>query len=291
MLRYIHIICNLLAYICALTSPVVIVHWLSKVSGIVPLQAMVQGLDPVFRPLSDLVGAVIKTPPLLFSGHTYETSPAVLACLLTALFFVFTAVAESAKAFEQGVNVQLESSMQRRRLQKLQEEEQQKAKALSANMQIYVFLDYDVMACPELEEPIERLIRQEDGQIHSRIANEMSLEFRKIEQGLSFVMSVARAIQNHYASSMRPVNQAPFRLSLHGTAGNVISSNVNEARKLARFIGNNQMIVSEAAKALLDASKTNIPYRVQSLGIYSTEEGQQQELFKLSPGTQPSTFR
>ena len=271
-------------------SPIVIFHWLLKVVDLAPLRGVVNSFDPVFAPMNAFLEVFIKLPSLTFNGHSYSTTPGLLAILLTCFFFLFNFLSETIKVSEQRLNVQLDVQAQRRRLKKLQEEQRRKERALPDEMKIFVFVDYDVLACPELGEKIEQSLTQESGHVHSRMFNEMALEFKNIEQGLRFVLGISQNILAHYAT-LRPLDpQPPFRMSLHGVDKAMsISMSVSESRKLVQFVVHNQIIISNSAKQLLDACGTSIPYRLQSMGVYSLETGER-ELFRLFAGKQSNTF-
>lgn len=290
MIRYLYTLCDMLSSICALISPVVIFHWLLKVVNFAPLMGVVSSLDPVFNPIESLLEFFIKLPSLNFSGHAYSTTPGLLAAILTGAFFLFNFLSETLKVSEQRMKVQVDAQMQRRRLQKLRDEQLRKERALPDEMKVFVFVDYDFLACPAMGEKIEQLITQEAGHVHSRLFNELALEFRSIENGLRFVLSVSQGILGHYAT-LRPLEpQPPFRLSLHGVDKSLsISGSVADARKLVSFIVSNHVIASQSAKALIESSGTTIPYQLQSMGVYSTETGER-ELFKLYAGRQATSF-
>jgi hypothetical protein len=291
MLRYLHTLCDLLSSVCALVSPVIIFHWLMKVADIAALRGVLASLDPVFLPLNSVLEVFIKLPNLTFNGHTYSTLPCLLAILLTCAFFLFNFLSETIKVTEQRMSVEVNAQMQRQRLKKLQADQQRKEQALPQEMKVFAFVDYDVTICPAVGEKIEQLIIQEAGHIHSRMFNEMALEFRNVEQGLRFALGVSQIVLSHYAT-LRPLDpQPPFKVSLHGVDKMLnISSAVNESRKLIQFLVQNQVIVSQSAKQLLDASGTTIPYRLQSMGVYAMETGTERELFRLFAGKQASSY-
>jgi len=133
-------------------------------------------------------------------------------------------------------------------------------------------------------------MQQEGAHIHSRVFNELALEFTTVEHGLRFVLGVSQSILGHYAT-LRPLDPQPsFKLSLHAVDKTLsISAAVSDAHKLVQFIVNNQVIISQSAKALLDSSGTQIPYRLQSLGVYAMDTGER-ELFRLFAGKQSTSL-
>jgi hypothetical protein len=291
MLRYLTTICDVISSICALVSPVAIFHWLFKMVDLAPLRGFVSSLDGLFMPLNAVLELFIKLPHLHYGGHSYATTQGLLALMLAGVFFLFGFFSETLKVGEQRLKLQVDVGIQRRRLQKIREEQQQMEKKLPQDLKIFVFLDYDTKACPAMGASIETLIAQERGHIHSRMFNELALEFKKVEDGLRFCFAVSHAISSYY-DTLRPFDpQPPFRISLHGSDKLLTTSAaVSEVRKLINFVLSNQIIISETTKSLLVASGTPIPYRLQSLGMYSMDSGSARELFRVFAGNQSTKF-
>ncbi len=290
MFRYFYTICDILATIFALLSPVAVMHWLLKVTEVAPLQGFVRTLDPLFTPLNSFVELFINVPHLTFNGHSYSTTQGVLACLLTVLFFVFNFAAETLRVWEQRMNVQVHAAIQRRRLQKLRDEHNKREESLPKDLKVFAYIDYDEAVCPSITKVIDVLITQENPHVHSRMFNEMVFEFKKIDEGLRFVLTLSQSIMSHY-STLRPLDpQPPFRIALDGL-DNLLdtSASITEVRRLIHYVAVNQIVISETAKALMDISQTNIPHSMHSMGLYSMgalgqeQQGIQRELYRLSP--------
>ena len=288
MFRYIYTICDLIATVFALLSPVAVMHWLLKVTEISALQGFVRVLDPLFVPMDGVLELFIQLPHLNYNGHSYATTQGLLACLLTVLFFVFNFLAETARVWEQRVNVQVHAAIQRRRLQKLRDEQYKREDSLPKDLKVFGFVDYDVAVCPTIAKTIDLLIAQEGAHIHSRMFNELILEFKKIEDGLRFVLTLSQSILSHY-NTLRPMDpQPPFRMALDGQDNLLdVSAAVIEVRRLIHYVGVNQIVVSETAKALLEISASSLPHSLQSMGLYTMgvpaleQHGVQRELFQL----------
>lgn len=291
MLRYIYTLCDLLSSACALLSPVIVFHWLFKVVDLAPLRSVITMGDSVCVPLDSLLEMFIKLPPITYAGHVVPTTQALLAVILTCFFFLFNFLSETFKVSEQRLNVQVDATIQRRRLQKLREEQQRKEAMLPQNLRIFVFVEYDSLACLPMGDQVEKMLQREGGHIHSRMAHELALEFKHMENALRFALDVSQTVLAYYAT-LRPIEpRPPFRMSIHGVDNMLnISTSVAETHKLIQYVMSNQIIVSQTAKALLDASGTLIPYRLQSIGIYSMDNGAQRELFKLFAGKQATSY-
>ncbi len=282
MFRFLYTMSDLLSAVCAIISPVAIFHWLLRIVNIQALASAVNTLNPVFDPLNALVELLVKTPPLSYGGHEYSTTQGLLACLMTGGFFVFNLISESLKANEQRMDVAKQAEIQRRRLQKLKSEETKVQKDITTNRRLYVVVDYDFMACPTGSASLENSCVRNGGKVLGSNAASLSLEFDSIASVFQYCMEASQGILSYYAT-LRPAEpQPPFKIGMHATDRSwSAAASVEEARKLSRFIGPNQVLFSNEVKAMLEANGLGMAYRYQSIGMYALEGTGQQELFRL----------
>jgi hypothetical protein len=285
MLRILYTLCDLLSCFCALASPVVILHWLLKVVDSAPLRGVVRALDPLLTPTQKVLEVWVKLPPVTYAGHSFSTVPGLLAGLLAIGFFSLNFFSEMLKVTEQRWDVQAEAATQRQRLRKIQDAQQRKEKFLPENTRIFIFLDYDATLCPLMSERLDQLIEQDSARIHSRMFTETVLEFDLIDAALRFALAFSQALLGYY-STLTPADPQPsFRMALHGTDRSLnVTSATAETRRLVQFVVNNQIIVSQSTKALLDIKGSSLAYRLQSIGLYAVERGMERELYRLFPG-------
>jgi hypothetical protein len=291
MFRFLYTMCDLISAVCAIISPVAIFHWLFKIMNFNAIAAQVNLLNPVFDPLNAFVEFFVKMPPLNYGGHAYSTTQGLLACLMTGGFFAFNFFSESLKATEQRLDVHQQAEVQKRRLQKLQNEQTKVQKTITTNRRMYVAIEYDFLNCPIGSTCLEETFPKYGGKVLSRGADSLSLEFDNMSNIFQYCMDVSQGILSYYAT-LRPVDpQPPFKIGIHTLDADIsTSAAVAETRKLNIFVGPNQVLFSQAVKAMIDANGQNMTYRFQSIGMYALEGATQQELFRLFFTKPSNTF-
>lgn len=282
MFRFLYTMSDLMSAVCAIISPIAIFHWLLRIVNIQALASAVNVLNPVFDPLSALLELFVKLPPIHYGGHEYSTTQGLLACLMTAGFFVFNFISESLKASEQRMDVARQADIQKRRLQKLKSEENKVNKDVTTNRRLYVVVDYDFMGCPTGSACLETTYTRNGGKVLGSNGASMSLEFETISNVFQYCMDASQGILSYYAT-LRPAEpQPPFKIGVHATDCSwSVPASVEETRKLSRFIGPNQVLFSQDVKSILEANGLGLSYRYQSIGMYALEGVGQQELFRL----------
>jgi hypothetical protein len=282
MFRVLYTLCDVLAAVSAIISPVAIFHWLLRIVHVPAAMAAVDKLNPLFDPLNALVESVVKAPPLQYAGHAYSTTQGVLACLFTVLFFVLNFASESLKASEQRMDVSRQSDQQRRRLQKLREEHQTSQKQTAQNSKIYVQVQYDSHACLTGAGYLESAFVKNGGKMLQGYADSLSLGFDTIGQALQYCMDASQSLLSYYAT-LRPVDpQPPFQIAVHAVSGELpVVEGIAMTRNLVRYGGPNQVLFSQDIKSLLEAQGLGMSYRYQSVGLYGIGGTQPTELFRL----------
>jgi hypothetical protein len=282
MFRFLYTLCDLLAAVSAIISPVAIFHWLGKIVNVPAVKSMLTPLNPVFDPMNTMVELFIKTPPITYEGHSYSTTQGVLACILTAAFFLFNFLSETLKATEQRLDVSRQSLQQKQRLQKIRDEHLSQQKKVLTNYRTYVYVSYDTQACPTGAGYLEAAFSKNGGKMLEAYVNTLSLEFDSISSALKYCLDVSQAMMSYYAT-LRPIDpQPPFQIGLNAVSSErPTQDGIAEARKLVRYAGPNQVIFSQDIRTLMEANSLSMDYRYQSIGIYSFGGTEQQELFRL----------
>lgn len=291
MLRYFYTLCELVSAVCAIISPVAIFHWLLRIINFQGVASFVNSLNPVFDPLNALLEFFIKTPPLSYDGHQYSTTQGVLACVMTAGFFLFNFIAESLKATEQRMDVSKQAAQQNRRLQKLRAEQDKKQKNVTTNRRIFAVVDYDFTACPTGGSHLDGAYGQYGGKVVASYSDSMALEFDAIQNAVEYCMHASQAMLGYYAT-LRPLDpQPPFKISLHSLDAEISTgAAVTATRKLISYVGPNQVIFSNDIWTMMEASGLEKAYRYQSIGMYAMDGGYQQELYRLFFNKPSSSF-
>lgn len=281
MLRFLYILCDWIAGVLAITSPIAVFHWLAKLTDIKQIQPYANMLDPIFGPLNQLFSVFIQAPVLHYNGQTIPTTQGIVAAIMTLGFFIFNICSEYLKATEQRLDVATQAFTQRRRLQQLKSEQKNLQQQMTGNRKIYVYVQYGFRECPSGSSYFETSYTRLGGKIHENTAQNLVMEFESLEKAFQFSLSATQGILNYY-TTLRPIDPQPdFNIAIQGIEANL---SVNEAfvliRKLVSFAGKNQIIFGPEVNALMREHNLNGRYHFQSVGVYSLE-GRQSELFRL----------
>jgi hypothetical protein len=285
MLRFFYTVCDALAAVCAILSPVAILHWLLKITALPAAVPIVTALDPVFNPMNMMLASLIPTPPLMLNAQPVSTTQALLALGFTLGFFGLHSAAEILKSAEQRSDVRRQTREQQQRLAQIHRQESREQTRLTAiHWRIYAYIRYEASACPSGTALLEQTATRHQAQTLDRTADAITLEFPELESALRTCREMAGALLSHYAA-LRPADpQPPFTIGLHAVDGSVVSvaTALHETARITGFGGRNQIVFSEAIKRLLDARQASAGPS-QSLGLYVLNEGRQEEIFRLDP--------
>lgn len=281
MLRFLYISCDILATIFAIISPVAIFHWLLRAVNIPGLAPFLTPLNNFFDPMNGMVEAIFHPPAINYSGNLIPTDQGVVACILTAAFFLMNFASEYLKTTEQRQDVSRQANLQRQRLNKLKEAQTKTHKTISTNRRYMVHVNYDFMLCPSGGEVLARGLPRQAGNVLERYPGYMTVEFPTLQQAIQYCMEASQAMLGYYAT-LRPADpQPPFRIGVHAVGTETATGEASaETRRLVNFAGPNNIVFTQDIRDLLDAQGQTLTYHFQSIGMYALE-GRQQELFKL----------
>lgn len=281
MLRFLYTVCDWLAGILAITSPITIFHWLFKVAGVAAAASFVSFLDPFFTPLNQSLDLFLHQPQLTYEGRQIPLTQGILACLMTIGFFAFHTAAQICRTMEEKLQVSRQAFVENRRLQKLEKEQKSRQKQIVTNRRIFAHIHYDFAGYREGATAFEHSSDQAAAKVLERLPDAMNLEFDNLNNALQYAIATSRKILSHYAV-LRPMDyQPPFRMSLHALEVQTsLSECIRKTAKLIAYAGPNQVVFSQDIKALIEAQGLGMEYQFQSIGIYALPEGQQ-EMFRL----------
>lgn len=284
MLRFLSFVCELLAGLCALISPVAVFHWLLQILNIAEIAKQVSLLNPFFDPMNAVVELFIKTPPLNYGGQEFSTTQGVLACMMTGAFFLLNACAETLKSGDEQLSVRTQEHRRNKQIRKIRTAELKSQQQTVTRRHVFAYLEYDFSACPAGATIIHEMMSRAGGNPLERQECGLTLEFPSLEGAFSFCSETSQRILRHYAT-LRPIDpQPPFRLALQALDGDTSkTAAIAETRKLIRYMDKNQIIFSQDVKLLMEASKFQPACSYRSLGLYEMG-GMQQELFQLFTG-------
>jgi hypothetical protein len=281
MLRFLATVCDLLAGLLAIASPVAIFHWLVKVTGITAAAAAATMLDPVFEPLNATLNTLVQLPVLHYNGNNIPITQGVLACVMTGGFFVFNFCSESLKATEQRLDVEKQAFIQRRRLQQMKAEQKQQQKQVTSNKKLYLLVQYDFKSCPSGAAHFETAYARHGGKLIESDQKSLALEFEAPERAFKYALDVSQAVQAYYAT-LRPLDpQPPYSINIQAIdAGIPGVEAVLKMQRLVSYAGQNQVLFGAEVYALLTEQGLLQRFQFQSVGMYIID-GQQVELYRL----------
>jgi hypothetical protein len=289
MLRFLYTICDWLAGLCAMISPLIIVHWLLKVTGLPWAVPFVNALNPIFNPWSELLQFLVKTPPLFVNGQPVETTQAALAIAFTLGFFAFHFSAEVGRSLEQRLDMNRQTRQQRQKLMQMSRDERQHKQQLSSlSWRICLNIHYPFPQCPMGSRLLDDVSLHPSGKLLERSKDVMSMEFTRLDSALQVCTEAAMALLQHYAT-LRPADpQPPFHIGLHAVETQTgVNTALAETERITEFAGKNQIVFSETVQRLMEAQHLALPRPAQSIGLYALSGGRQEEMFRLDLG-QPS---
>lgn len=281
MLRTLYIICDILAAVFAIISPVAIFHWLLRAVNLPLIGPYLEPLNNFFNPFNGLMTLLFHPPAIQYNDQNIATEQGVFACMLTGGFFLLTYVSEYLKTTEQQQEVSYHAEIQRQRLRKLKDEQVRTHRKVVTSRRFLVHINYDFTTCPMGGDVLERSYPKHAGNPLERFPNYMTIEFPTLQQGIQYSMEASQSILAYYAT-LRPIDQQPaFRVGIHAVDAEIPAGEANaEARRLVGFAGPNHVVFTQEVREVLEANGQSLAYHFQSLGMYAIE-GRQQELYKL----------
>lgn len=324
MLRFIYIICDVLATICAIASPIAIIQWLLKACGLAAKLPLVNALDPLFMPLNSIVDFFLHALPfkpimlsligllpsniqmfsgsvdlqtsliplaygvLVWQGNSVPIAQGISAIVLTLMFFLLNFAAEMLRARERRMILDRQSGLEHRRLQRVMTEQKRHQKELIQDSRVYLQMQCDFLACPAAGQYAETLYPKYGARLHRSTPSGIGLEFTALEPCLKYSLEVCRTLLNYYAS-LRPMDpQPPFRLGIQVLPSALPhTEGLDRACNIADIAGPNQVLFSQEGKILLEAQ--GLSFRIQSVGVYMVGQVQS-ELYRILDESQIRKF-
>jgi|GEM_PF-2806163 len=284
MLRFFSTICSIIATISAFLSPVVICHWLLKITEAPIGQAFVQWGDPYIMPWVKILDPIAPSLNLTINGHTFLTTEAIVAVSCTGAFFVFHFISEFLKMTDQRIIVDLEAQKHVRNLNKMRRESERKKTALQVqDWRIQSYLRYDTIACPAGWTIIKRLSQEANVSILQEGPQGTFYQFSRVEDAISCSQKMILDLKQYYAG-LRPMDpQPPLSIAIHAVNQQSAAA-LSETERVVSFAGPHQIVFSQTIRDIMEANKVPLNFVFQSIGIYSIGDRHQEEMFRLEPG-------
>ncbi|WMU93200.1 hypothetical protein EMOOHJMP_00005 [Microcystis phage MaAM05] len=290
MLRILYTLCDALAALFAVISPVAIFHWLLLAVNNRLLNPFLVPLTQFFTPLNASVQFFIQPPVLHFSGQEISTTQGIVACVFTALFLGLSTLSEYFKTIEQRQDLEHQAELQRIRLKRLQALQETRQTKLVTNRRYLVQVNYDFNQCPAGGQFLDQGPARQAGKPVDRDLTNLTLEFLSLSQSLHYALTASQALMNYYAT-LRPKDpQPPFRIGVHATDRDLSPEvALQETQRLTSFAMANTIIFSQTVRDVLEADGQSLAYKFHSMGLYAMG-GQEQELFRLFNAKPSSSF-
>ena len=284
MLRFLAIALDIVATLCAILSPVAIIHWLLKAINASLTAGIVNMLTPVFTPFNASLDLVFKLPSISFSGQSIPITQGILGVIFTLVFFALAFASDMVKATMKKVEVRAAAAENKKKLQALKVQKQQQTQKVTTNRRILVFLYFQFQQNPMAGNYFEQLYPRHQGRAHETTPESMLLEFETLDNAMRYCIESTQYVRSYYAT-LRPMDpQPPFYIGIHSQD---MTENVQAGKakcyNLCRFGGQNSMVFSQDTKQALDAHGMAPNFRIQSIGVYDfpNEPVRSQEVFRL----------
>jgi hypothetical protein len=281
MLRVLYTACDVFAALAALSSPVIIFHWLLLIFNVPLLNPYLAPVSYFLDPMNGLLESLFHPPAIHYGEQLISTTQGLLAFVFTLAFFTLNFLSEFLKTTEQQRIICVHTGLQKERLRKLQEAQSQQQKKVLTARRYLVHVSYDFTLCPTGGDLLLKAFTLQSGNMLEHLPDYMTLEFPSLAQSIQYCMDSGQALLGYYAT-LRPLDaQPPFRIGIHALDATLpVQKAASETRKLLNFVGPNHVVFSQDVLDVLVASGLAQNYQYQSLGLYGVEGGQQ-ELFKL----------
>ncbi|MDX2085197.1 MAG: hypothetical protein SFZ03_07405 [Candidatus Melainabacteria bacterium] len=277
-IRYCYSVCDVLGTLCAVLSPVAVVHWLLEAVGVKSLGF----LAVLFAPLNWIINALHPMPTITFQGTHIPMTQGVTAIVLTVLFFLLAALSQYLKAAEQQMDMAQQNLKETYRQRQRERAEAQVRERLVSNRRLFVYISFPFDQDEALGEQFFGHFSNLNGRPIEATATVLVLEFSELDPAFRYAQDAMRTLLSYYAT-LRPADPQPVaRLCIHVVG-------VDEANRtglamcthLCRFTPVNTIVLSQDVKQFIEAGGTSAKYPLQSQGYYEFPGGSSQEVYQL----------
>ena len=181
------------------------------------------------------------------------------------------------------MDVSKQDLIQRRRIKQLQTEQHKKETRAVTNKNVMVCVLCDFQQNATTAGYFEQLYARHQGFARDMTPDVMGFEFQQVDQALRFCQEAGQNVTKYYAT-LRPIDsQPPFRIGIHTHDKNDAPDlTLRYCRSLAKYASDNQSVLSESVKNMLDASKQSNAFPLSPLGAYYLEGIGAQDLYSLT---------
>jgi hypothetical protein len=278
MLWYVRSLLGLISGLCAILSPICVVHWLCRISPNESLQKLVSFMDPVFLPVSHKINALLPAVIYQWFGTEASVGQGVLSVLLTGMVILTAFLAKMVQVSETQNKLRHNRHIQQSIMRDtLARRTQQERKVSSANKLVVLLKHFDpdqlgVIMARAQQGQCEVLLQSDDKSI---------VLYNTIEQGLEAIRQSA-LWANQRMRQLRPMDTRPdYRFIAHAIDD---LTHPQEAalfcQGLEVFCQSNNVLCTQSVSDVMRLKK--LPGELISLGYYDLAQTDKNiELFKL----------
>jgi hypothetical protein len=277
MLWYVRSLLGLVSAVCALLSPLCVIHWLCRISPNTGLQKLVGCLDGLFLPVTGVLDKVIPPTWQTWLGNDVSISQGVLSVLLTGLVIVSAFFAKMVQVVETRQKLhqhkQAHNALMRETLARRAQEQQH---IQTANQLVLLLKHID----PAQQGIAAMRIEQLGCEVLFQSDEKTILLFPDIKSGLEAAKAASEWI-THRLKQLRPMDAKPdYRFILHAIDAN---SHPQEAVQLCQglevFCQPPNILCTQSVSDAIRLKK--LPGELTSLGYYDMVQTRNTvELFK-----------
>jgi hypothetical protein len=280
MLSYVRSLFGLTSAVCAILSPVCVVHWLVRLSTLPKsVIASVSFLNPVFLPVSQAIDVAIPPSVHQFFGQQSAIGQGVLSLCLTITVIVTAFIAKMIQVVETRSKVHQNYAQHQHMVREnLARRIQEQSVKQQANTLVLFIRHEDSLPTPIA---LERC-KQAKCEVLFQSEEKSVLRFNSLEDGLAAIRQSALWVKTRM-TQLRPMDAPPkYRFVLHAIEPqDSAQSAAAWCESLEKFCKNNHLVCTQSVNDVVQVKK--LPLDLTSLGVYDlANSSEQQELFNLN---------
>ncbi|MEM0952166.1 MAG: hypothetical protein AAGI66_08510, partial [Cyanobacteria bacterium P01_H01_bin.74] len=284
MNKFYALLFEVLAIVMALASPIVVIHWLLSIINIRFFKPLVAALQPTVEPFNIIFQSLIQLPPIQYNNAQYPTTQGGVAVVLLIGFMACSFFAELFKSRVQAEAIKKSQQVKKARLAKIKQTNIETNALFHQQAKVILYYCYDSRTCPKGEEAIQAILSKQPLTVLPNAVNGSMFVCASIHQAIVTSLAIKESLMAFYAT-LRPIDaQPPLYLAVHAglMSSDKRQSTLDELTRYTKFASDNQLLITEPCKKIMEAGDIIRNYQLLSMGFFSVGTGAQQvELFNL----------
>ena len=278
MIWYVRSLLGLLSGLCAILSPLCVVHWLCHISPNEQLQKLVAFMDPVFLPASKVVNALL--PPVIYQwlGAESNVGQGILSVFLTGMVILTAFLSKMVQVVETQNKLRHNRHIQQSIMRETLARRTQQERIINTANRLVVLLKH---FNPDQLNNVLARVQQGQFEVLMQSDDKCIVLYHSIENGLDAIRQSALWVNQHLRQ-LRPIDAKPdFRFVAHAIDA---QTHPQEAAQLCQglevFCQSNQVLCTQSVSDVMRLKK--LPGELTSLGYYDLAQTTNGiELFRL----------